>query len=285
MLSRISFHVLYGRGVTQVLEDFNKSSPVERTKDMITGKWAMMNGYFQRVGYGEQKVYSGVAYIKGPPQMDTPEPVNPEDTTGHPKLFGGDTRELPPGKLRKAKKTNWTPRRAPHEVTQDLSDVLQSEFIRKPEASEKAYEVVTQRRRKRKLQRRQQAENSVYEDGDVDEISTAKSLQYSFGVIREATDDFSENNKLGQGGFGLVYKGKLRNGQEIAVKRLSRDSGQGELEFKNEVLLLAKLQHRNLVRLLGYSIEGSERLLMYEFVENASLDQLIFLGIDRVRCI
>ncbi|GKB49533.1 concanavalin A-like lectin/glucanase, partial [Tanacetum coccineum] len=115
-------------------------------------------------------------------------------------------------------------------------------------------------RRKRKLQRRQPAENSVYEDSDVDEISTAESLQYSFAVIREATDDFSENNKLDQGGFGLVYKGKLRNGQEIAVKRLSRDSGQGELEFKNKVLLLARLQHRNLVRLLGYSIEGSERL-------------------------
>ncbi|PWA73029.1 cysteine-rich receptor-like protein kinase 8 [Artemisia annua] len=65
--------------------------------------------------------------------------------------------------------------------------------------------VIVFRRRKRKLQRRQ-PENSVDEDEDVDEISAAESLQYSFGVIREATDDFSENNKLGQGGFGLVYK-------------------------------------------------------------------------------
>ncbi|KAJ9566209.1 hypothetical protein OSB04_002175 [Centaurea solstitialis] len=91
---------------------------------------------------------------------------------------------------------------------------------------------------------------SVYEDVDINEIITAESLQYNFGIIREATNDFSENNKLGQGGFGLVYKGKLQNGKEIAVKRLSRNSGQGEQEFKNEVLLLARLQHRNLVRLL-----------------------------------
>ncbi|GJU65344.1 cysteine-rich receptor-like protein kinase 10 [Tanacetum coccineum] len=130
-------------------------------------------------------------------------------------------------------------------------------------------------RRKRKIQVRP-PENLVYEDGDIDEISTADSLQYSYGIIKQATDDFSENNKLGQGGFGLVYKGKLQNGQEIAVKRLSRDSGQGDQEFKNEILLLARLQHRNLVRLLGFSLEGSERLLMYEFVQNASLDHFIF---------
>ncbi|KAL5841887.1 hypothetical protein ACOSQ3_012490 [Xanthoceras sorbifolium] len=110
----------------------------------------------------------------------------------------------------------------------------------------------------------------------VDDISRAESLQFDFNTIRVATDDFSDLNKLGQGGFGAVYKGRLSNGQDIAVKRLSKDSGQGDLEFKNEVLLVAKLQHRNLVRLLGFSLEGSERLLIYEFVPNRSLDHFIF---------
>nr|GEW43535.1 putative gnk2-like domain-containing protein [Tanacetum cinerariifolium] len=109
-----------------------------------------------------------------------------------------------------------------------------------------------------------------------EDIGTTESLKYSFSIVRAATNDFSEDNKLGRGGFGAVYKGVLGDGREIAVKRLARNSGQGNLEFKNEVLLLAKLQHRNLVRLLGFSIEGTERLLIYEFLPNASLDHFIF---------
>uniref|UniRef100_A0A5B7BSX4 Non-specific serine/threonine protein kinase n=1 Tax=Davidia involucrata TaxID=16924 RepID=A0A5B7BSX4_DAVIN len=110
----------------------------------------------------------------------------------------------------------------------------------------------------------------------VDGISTPESLQYDFATVRDATDDFSDTNKLGQGGFGPVYKGRRPNGQEFAVKRLSKGSGQGEAEFKNEVLLVAKLRHRNLVRLLGFCLEGTERLLIYEFVTNGSLDHFIF---------
>ncbi|KAK6124047.1 hypothetical protein DH2020_042210 [Rehmannia glutinosa] len=109
-----------------------------------------------------------------------------------------------------------------------------------------------------------------------DDIRTTESLKYALSTIKDATNDFSNDNKLGQGGFGAVYKGKFQNGEEIAIKRLSKDLGQGDLEFKNEVLLLAKLQHRNLVRLLGFCLEGMEKLLIYEFVQNASLDLLKF---------
>ncbi|KAH6831355.1 cysteine-rich RLK protein 29 [Perilla frutescens var. hirtella] len=124
--------------------------------------------------------------------------------------------------------------------------------------------------------RKRRAQKPIENHHERVEISTAESLQYAFSTIKTATNDFSDDNKLGEGGFGSVYKGKLSNGQEIAVKRLSMHSGQGDLEFKNEVLLLAKLQHRNLVRLLGFSIQGTEKLLIYELVQNASLDQFIF---------
>ncbi|KAL4019696.1 hypothetical protein IC575_018452 [Cucumis melo] len=109
-----------------------------------------------------------------------------------------------------------------------------------------------------------------------DEISDVETIQLDFETIKVATNVFSDENQLGQGGFGVVYKGKLCNGQDIAVKRLSRDSNQGDLEFKNEVLVMAKLQHRNLVRLLGFSLDGNEKLLIYEFLPNASLDHFIF---------
>nr|XP_009796862.1 PREDICTED: G-type lectin S-receptor-like serine/threonine-protein kinase At4g03230 [Nicotiana sylvestris] len=95
-------------------------------------------------------------------------------------------------------------------------------------------------------------------------------------TILAATDNFSNAIKLGQGGFGPVYKGIFPGEKEIAVKRLSTHSGQGIDEFKNEVTLIAKLQHRNLVRLLGYCINKTEQILLYEYMLNKSLDTFIF---------
>ncbi|XP_057424958.1 cysteine-rich receptor-like protein kinase 10 [Lotus japonicus] len=123
------------------------------------------------------------------------------------------------------------------------------------------------------------------QDHDEDEITIAESLKFNFDTIRVATNDFSDSNKLGEGGFGAVYWGELSNGQVIAVKRLSWNSNQGDTEFKNEVLLVAKLQHRNLVRLLGFSMEGRERLLVYEFVPNKSLDYFIFDPIRKAQLV
>ncbi|KAL1201615.1 Cysteine-rich receptor-like protein kinase 15 [Cardamine amara subsp. amara] len=111
---------------------------------------------------------------------------------------------------------------------------------------------------------------------DGDDITTIDSLQLDYRTIQAATNNYSENNKIGQGGFGEVYKGTLSNGSDVAVKRLSKSSGQGDTEFKNEVVLVAKLQHRNLVRLLGFSVDGEERVLVYEYVPNKSLDYFLF---------
>ncbi|EOY12738.1 S-locus lectin protein kinase family protein, putative [Theobroma cacao] len=94
---------------------------------------------------------------------------------------------------------------------------------------------------------------------------------FDFVAVASATGNFSESNKLGEGGFGRVYKG-----QDMAAKRLSRNSRQGLEVFENEVIILAKLQHTNLIRLLGCCIEENERVLIYEYMPNKSLDYFIF---------
>ncbi|KAI3943929.1 hypothetical protein MKW92_025852 [Papaver armeniacum] len=99
---------------------------------------------------------------------------------------------------------------------------------------------------------------------------------FKFQELATATDNFSGANMLGQGGFGQVYKGMLSNGQEIAVKRLSKGSIQGSDEFKNEVIVISKVQHRNLVRLLGCCLEREEKMLIYEYMPNKSLDAFLF---------
>ncbi|OEL25181.1 G-type lectin S-receptor-like serine/threonine-protein kinase B120, partial [Dichanthelium oligosanthes] len=108
------------------------------------------------------------------------------------------------------------------------------------------------------------------------EVNNSEFKYFDYSQVSEATNNFSVENKLGQGGFGPVYKGRFPDGLEIAVKRLSSQSGQGFTEFRNEVQLVAKLQHRNLVRLLGCCFQGEEKMLVYEFLQNKSLDFFIF---------
>ncbi|KAK1422679.1 hypothetical protein QVD17_17965 [Tagetes erecta] len=108
------------------------------------------------------------------------------------------------------------------------------------------------------------------------ETVSVQSLRYDLKTIEIATNCFSQDNKIGRGGFGHVYKGVLTNGQEVAVKRLSATSSQGVEEFVNEAVLMAKLQHRNLVRLIGFCHESKEKILIYEYVPNKSLDYFLF---------
>lgn len=95
-------------------------------------------------------------------------------------------------------------------------------------------------------------------------------------VLEAATAGFSDDNLLGRGGFGPVYKGVMENGQEIAVKKLSLQSRQGVREFLNEVRLLLKVQHRNLVSLLGCCASSGQKMLVYPYFPNGSLDHILF---------
>ncbi|CAI9756563.1 unnamed protein product [Fraxinus pennsylvanica] len=124
--------------------------------------------------------------------------------------------------------------------------------------------------------RQAQLENMIYIEpaggGEDDQDVTL----FNISAISAATNNFSLDNQIGQGGFGPVYQGQFPDGQNIAVKRLSQNSYQGIQEFKNEVTLIAQLQHRNLVKLLGCCIQGEERMLVYEYMPNKSVDQFIF---------
>ncbi|CAN6208072.1 unnamed protein product [Urochloa humidicola] len=108
---------------------------------------------------------------------------------------------------------------------------------------------------------------------DMDSVDT---MLIGISTLRAATGNFADSNKLGEGEFGAVYKGVLPDGDEIAVKRMSKSSSQGINELKNELALVAKLKHKNLVSLVGVCLEQQDRLLVYEFVPNRSLDLFIF---------
>nr|GMC87952.1 putative receptor-like protein kinase At4g00960 [Ipomoea batatas] len=106
-------------------------------------------------------------------------------------------------------------------------------------------------------------------------IDYISSVKFDFTTIQKATSNFLEANMVGRGHFGAVYKGRLENGVEVAVKRLSENLNEGNLEFKNAVALMAKLQHRNLVRLLDFSLEGKEMLLAWTHWKSGAASNVI----------
>ncbi|KAI5332179.1 hypothetical protein L3X38_022308 [Prunus dulcis] len=114
-------------------------------------------------------------------------------------------------------------------------------------------------------------------DDDEDLLGLGPRLNtFSFAELRAATEDFNPSNKLGEGGYGPVYKGTLSDGRVVAMKQLSVASHQGKSQFVTEIATISSVQHRNLVKLYGCCIEGTQRILVYEYLENKSLDQALF---------
>ncbi|XP_027331136.1 receptor protein kinase TMK1 [Abrus precatorius] len=115
------------------------------------------------------------------------------------------------------------------------------------------------------------------EAGDIQMVE-AGNMVISIQVLKNVTDNFSEKNILGQGGFGTVYKGELHDGTRIAVKRMESGAitGKGAAEFKSEIAVLTKVRHRHLVALLGYCLDGNEKLLVYEYMPQGTLSKHLF---------
>nr|XP_043608621.1 cysteine-rich receptor-like protein kinase 2 isoform X1 [Erigeron canadensis]XP_043608622.1 cysteine-rich receptor-like protein kinase 2 isoform X1 [Erigeron canadensis] len=118
------------------------------------------------------------------------------------------------------------------------------------------------------------------EDPKLLKILNGCSLNFKYSTIEKATSSFDDANKLGQGGFGTVYKGVLPDGKEIAVKRLFFNHRHRAGDFYNEVNIISSVNHKNLVKLIGFSCLGPESILIYEYLPNRSLDHFIF---DSVR--
>ncbi|KAJ8648130.1 hypothetical protein MRB53_001153 [Persea americana] len=114
--------------------------------------------------------------------------------------------------------------------------------------------------------------NSNKENG----YSATKNIKlFSYEELKHATKDFHAGNRIGRGGFGTVYKGTLKNKTQVAVKLLSAESKQGIQEFLTEIDTITNVKHPNLVELIGCCVQGDNRILVYEYVENSSLDRVL----------
>ncbi|CAL9762123.1 unnamed protein product [Musa acuminata subsp. burmannicoides] len=115
---------------------------------------------------------------------------------------------------------------------------------------------------------------------DLEAIAATEHKVFRYEMLVAATRNFNPKQKLGEGGFGPVFKGRLEDGRDVAVKRLGRGSRQGVREFENEAMLLSRVQHKNVVNLYGYCAHDDDKLLVYEYIPNESLDKLLFSGED-----
>ncbi|KQJ85319.1 cold-responsive protein kinase 1 [Brachypodium distachyon] len=125
------------------------------------------------------------------------------------------------------------------------------------------------------LKRRSREQENSYSHS-IGGISAEKNIRlFSYSELRSATDNFNRSNKVGRGGFGTVYKGTIRNRRDVAVKVLSAESRQGTREFLTEIDVISNVKHPNLVELIGCCVEGDHRILVYEYLENSSLDRAL----------
>ncbi|XP_064967693.1 cysteine-rich receptor-like protein kinase 43 isoform X2 [Musa acuminata AAA Group] len=115
-------------------------------------------------------------------------------------------------------------------------------------------------------------------EDDLEAIAATEHKVFRYEMLVAATRNFNPKQKLGEGGFGPVFKGRLEDGRDVAVKRLGRGSRQGAREFENEAMLLSRVQHKNVVNLYGYCAHDDDKLLVYEYIPNESLDKLLFSG-------
>ncbi|KNA22416.1 hypothetical protein SOVF_034170 [Spinacia oleracea] len=155
-----------------------------------------------------------------------------------------------------------------------IATILSCWFLRKGKNSKKRY---TDQARLGNVLQSQKLPSSL------ESTATEAAHCFTFKELEEATKEFER--KIGSGGYGVVYYGKLKDGREIAVKVLTSNSFQGKREFSNEVTLLSRIHHRNLVQFLGYCQEDGKSILVYEFMHNGTLKEHLYGPLTRERCI
>ncbi|KAK7407621.1 hypothetical protein VNO78_09577 [Psophocarpus tetragonolobus] len=160
----------------------------------------------------------------------------------------------------------WCMRRQKRKVPENGGYVMPSTLATSPESDSSFFKTHSSA----PLVQSGSGSDVVYTPSDPGGLGHSRSW-FSYEELIKATNGFSTQNLLGEGGFGSVYKGNLPDGREIAVKQLKIGGGQGEREFKAEVEIISRIHHRHLVSLVGYCIEDNKRLLVYDYVPNDTL--------------